>query len=54
MAHWFFDTPGIGSIIVFVVGISVLVAYLRMFRWIQTTPPDKTLETEIPASDVEK
>lgn len=54
MAHWFFDTPGIGSIIVFVVGISVLVAYIKMFRWIQISPPDKTPGTETPASDVEK
>jgi hypothetical protein len=54
MAHWFFDTPGIGSIIVFVVGISVLVAYVRMFRWIQTSPPDKTPGPETPPSDVEK
>lgn len=39
MVHWFFDTAGIGSIIVFVVAISVFIAYFRMLRWIQTTPP---------------
>ena len=48
MVHWFFDTPGIGSIIVFVVGFSVLIAYVRMLRWIQTTPPDPKPESEPP------
>ena len=54
MAQWFFDTPGIGSIIVFVVAISVFIAYVRMFRWIQTTPSDPKPENEPPTSDVEK
>lgn len=39
MVHWFFDTAGIGSIIVFVVAISVFIGYFRMLRWIQTAPP---------------
>ena len=49
MVHWFFDTPGIGSLIVIVVAISVLIAYIRMLRWIQTAPPpagEKLTETE--------
>jgi hypothetical protein len=54
MAHWFFDTPGIGSIIVFGVGISVFIGYVRMLRWIQTTPPDPKPETETSHTDVEK
>jgi hypothetical protein len=54
MTYWFFDTPGIGSIIVFVVGISVFIAYVRMFRWIQTTPPDTEPANEPSTSDVEK
>jgi hypothetical protein len=40
MVLWFLDTAGIGSIVVFVVAISVFLVYLRMLRWIQTTPPD--------------
>ncbi len=40
MAHWLVDTAGIGSIIVFTVGLSVLVTYIFMLRWIQTTPSD--------------
>jgi hypothetical protein len=42
MTFWFFDTAGIGSIIVIGVGLSVLMAYIRMMRWIQTTPPEPT------------
>jgi hypothetical protein len=40
MTFWFVDTAGIGSIIVFTVGLSVMAAYLSMLRWIQTAPPD--------------
>lgn len=40
MGHWIVDTSGIGSIIVITVGLSVLVAYIYMLRWIQTAPPD--------------
>ena len=54
MVHWFFDTPTIGSVIVFVVAISVFVAYFRMLRWIQTTPPDPKPENEPSSTDVEK
>ncbi|MEW6400541.1 MAG: hypothetical protein AB1649_02010, partial [Chloroflexota bacterium] len=54
MAHWFFDTPSIGSIIVFVVAISVFIAYFRMLRWIQTAPPDPKPENETLQADVEK
>jgi hypothetical protein len=54
MAHWFFDTPTIGSIIVFIVGISVFIAYVRMLRWIQTTPPDARPESETKTSDGQK
>ncbi len=49
MVHWFFDTAGIGSIIVFVVAITVFSVYFRMLRWIQTTPPppvEKPVEPE--------
>jgi hypothetical protein len=35
-----------------VVAISVFIAYLKMLRWIQTTPPDP--EPEAPKADVEK
>jgi hypothetical protein len=48
MTHWFFDTAGIGSIIVFVVAISVLVAYVRMLRWIQTAPPSSAQPADDP------
>jgi hypothetical protein len=54
MAHWFFDTPTIGSIIVFIVGISVFIAYVRMLRWIQTTPPDVKSDSETQTSDGQK
>ncbi len=54
MAYWFINTPGIGSIIVFAVGISVFIAYLRMLRWIQTTPPDPDPKNETSTSDVDK
>jgi hypothetical protein len=40
MGYWFVNTAGIGSIIVFAVGLSVFAAYLSMLRWIQTAPPD--------------
>jgi hypothetical protein len=40
MGYWFVNTAGIGSIIVFAVGLSVLAAYLSMLRWIQTAPSD--------------
>ncbi len=54
MAYWFFNTPGIGSIVVFVVAISVFIAYLRMLCWIQTTPPDPKPKDETSSSDVNK
>jgi hypothetical protein len=38
MAYWLIDTPGIGSIIVLVVGLATFVAYVYMLRWIQTAP----------------
>jgi len=44
MVNWFFDTAGIGSIIVAVVALSVFIAYFRMLRWIQTTPPEEKPE----------
>ena len=40
MGHWLMDTAGIGSIIVFTIGFSLLAAYLYTLRWIQTAPPD--------------
>ena len=54
MAHWFFNTPGIGSIVVFTVGISVFIAYFRMLHWIQTAPPDPESKDETSLSDVNK
>jgi hypothetical protein len=44
MGHWLIDTAGIGSIIVFVVGLSTLGAYFYMLRWIQTAPPEPAPE----------
>jgi hypothetical protein len=44
MGYWIVNTAGIGSIIVFAVGFSVLAAYFYMLRWIQTTPPDPAVE----------
>jgi hypothetical protein len=44
MGLWIIDTAGIGSIIVFVVGLSTLGAYFYMLRWIQTAPPDPAPE----------
>lgn len=41
MGHWLMDTAGIGSIIVLVIGFSVLAAYIYTLRWIQAAPPDK-------------
>lgn len=52
MAHWLFNTPGIGSIVVFTVGISVLTAYLTALHWIQTAPPDPKSVDETTNSDV--
>jgi hypothetical protein len=46
MGYWFVNTPGIGSLIVFGVGLSVLVAYIRMLRWIQTAPRDEAAIVE--------
>ncbi len=40
MGYWLINTAGIGSIVVVVVGLSVLIAYTYMVRWIQTAPPD--------------
>ncbi len=40
MGYWLMDTAGVGSIIVIVVGLTVLIAYIYMVRWIQTAPPD--------------
>lgn len=40
MGHWFVNTAGIGSAIVFVVGLSVLAAYYRLLRWVQAAPPE--------------
>ncbi len=54
MAHWFLDTPGIGSIIVFAVGISALTAYLTALRWIRAAPPDPKSTDETMTSDVDK
>lgn len=52
MGHWIVDTAGGGSIIVFLVGFSVLAAYVYMFRWIQTTPPDP-VPVEVDAEEQE-
>ncbi len=46
MTLWFFDTAGIGSIIVFVIGFLVLLAYARMLRWIRNAPPDEAVTHE--------
>lgn len=54
MTFWFFDTSGIGSIVVFVVAISVFIGYFRMLRWIQTTPPDPKSEHSASKTDLEK
>ncbi|RME79048.1 MAG: hypothetical protein D6784_01425 [Chloroflexi bacterium] len=40
MGFWIVNTPGIGSLIVLTVGLSVFAAYVYMVRWIQTAPPD--------------
>ncbi len=40
MAHWILDTAGIGGIIVGLVAIPVLIAYIRMVRWIAAAPRD--------------
>ena len=54
MAYWFFDTAGIGSVIVVVVAVSVLVTYIRMLRWIQSTPPSaQELPTEAKSADAQ-
>ena len=46
MGLWIIDTAGIGSIIVFVVGLSTLGAYFTMLRWIQTAPPELAPEPD--------
>lgn len=38
MAHWILDTAGVGSLIVFLVAGSVLIAYILMTRWIVQAP----------------
>jgi hypothetical protein len=43
MGYWLMDTAGVGSIIVLVVGFSLLVAYVYMLRWIKAAPPDSPL-----------
>lgn len=43
MGYWLMDTAGIGSIIVLVVGFSILAAYVTMLRWIQAAPRDPVL-----------
>jgi len=40
MGYWIINTAGIGSLIVFIVGMSVFAAYVYMFRWIQTAPEE--------------
>ncbi len=50
MGYWLVDTAGVGSIIVFVVGLSALAAYAYMLRWIQTAPRDPA-PAETPAED---
>jgi hypothetical protein len=40
MAHWILDTAGIGGIIVALVAIPILIAYIRMVRWIAAAPRD--------------
>lgn len=52
MGHWILDTAGVGSIIVWGVGLAVLAAYLYMLRWIQTVPPDP-VPAEIEQADQE-
>jgi hypothetical protein len=54
MVLWFLDTAGIGSIIVFVVAISVFLIYVRMLRWIQTTPPDPDSAEAAAPSEVKR
>ncbi len=38
MAHWILDTAGVGGIIVGLIAVGVLVAYVRMVRWIALAP----------------
>jgi hypothetical protein len=52
MGYWLINTAGIGSIIVFVVGLSAFAAYAYMLRWIQTAPRDPA-PTETPAEGEE-
>lgn len=54
MVLWFLDTPSVGSLVVFAVGLSVFIAYFRMLRWIQSTPPDKPRGDEAAVPDVKK
>jgi hypothetical protein len=54
MVLWFFDTPAIGSVVVFAVGISVFLVYYSMLRWIQSTPPDRQPSDETAAPDTGK
>jgi hypothetical protein len=51
MGYWLVNTPGIGSMIVFAVGLSVLAAYVFMLRWIQTTPPENPKSGEPAAGE---
>ncbi len=50
MGYWLVNTAGVGSIIVFVVGLSAFAAYATMLRWIQTAPRDPA-PLEPPAED---
>ncbi len=46
MAHWLIDTAGIGSLIVVAVALGVLAAYVRMLRWIQAAPDERTRSSD--------
>jgi len=38
LAHWFIDTASIGGLLVIAVAGSILIAYIRMVRWIARAP----------------
>ena len=40
ITYWLINTPGIGALIVFAVGLGVLAAYGLTIRWIQNAPRD--------------
>jgi hypothetical protein len=47
MAHWFFDTAGIGALVVLCTAGPVLIAYIAILRWIASAPREDEHEPPV-------